>query len=126
MRWIRRLFQKSRAEKTLDQKLRFHLDSQVADYVALGIPPEEARRRAMLEFGGIERVKEEVRGTRWETHLENLFAFIGHHHSDHVPLRSCANSPRCTQRLAAAAYRHRQRSRRKFQTRQVARRSGNH
>ncbi len=73
MRWIRRLFQKSRAEKTLDQELRFHLDRQVADYVAAGIPPEEARRRAMLEFGGIERVKEEVRGTRWETHLENLF-----------------------------------------------------
>ncbi len=33
---------------------------------------EEARRRANLEFGGVDRVKEEVRDTRWETHLDNL------------------------------------------------------
>jgi len=73
MRWIRRLFQKSRAEKQLDQELRLHLDCQIADHVAAGISPEEARRRATLEFGGLDRVKEEVRDTRWETHLDNLF-----------------------------------------------------
>jgi putative ABC transport system permease protein len=73
MRRIRRLFQKSRSETELHQELRFHLERQVADYVATGIAPEEARRRARLEFGGLERVKEEVRDTRWETHLEILF-----------------------------------------------------
>ena len=40
--------------------------------MAAGISPEEARRRAILEFGGLERVKEEVREARWETHLDNL------------------------------------------------------
>jgi len=73
MRWIRRVFQKSRAEKQLDQELRFHLDRQITDYVAAGMTPEEARRRARLEFGGLERVNEEVRETRWEVHLDNLF-----------------------------------------------------
>jgi len=73
VRWIRRLFQKSRAEKELDKELRFHLDRQIADYVAAGLSPEEARRRAQMEFGGVERVKEEVRDTHWETHLDNLF-----------------------------------------------------
>src|SRR5438105_15768746 len=73
MRWIRRLFQKSHAEEQLDQELRFHLDRQIADHIATGISPEEARRRATLEFGGLDRVKEEVRDTRWETHLDNLF-----------------------------------------------------
>ncbi len=72
MRWIRRLFQKSRAENELDRELRFHLEQQIADYVAAGMSPEEARRRAQMEFGGVERVKEEVRDTRWETHLDNL------------------------------------------------------
>ena len=72
MHWIRRLFEKSRSEKALDQELRFHLDRQIADYEAAGISPEEASRRARLEFGGVERVKEEVRDTRWETHLDNL------------------------------------------------------
>jgi hypothetical protein len=50
MRWIRRVFQKSRAETDLDGELYFHLDRQVASYVAVGISPEEARRRARLGF----------------------------------------------------------------------------
>jgi hypothetical protein len=72
LRWIRRLFQKSRAETELDQELLDHLDRQIAGYVAAGLSPEEARRRAKLEFGGLERVKEEVRDAHWETHLDNL------------------------------------------------------
>ena len=73
MRWLRRLFQKSRADNDLDRELHFHLERQIADHIAAGISDEEARRRANLEFGGLERVKEEVRDTRWETHLDNLF-----------------------------------------------------
>ena len=73
MRRIRRLFQKSRSEKELDQELRFHLDRQIADYVAAGISPDEARRRAKLEFGGLDRVKDEVRDTRFGNFIETLF-----------------------------------------------------
>jgi putative ABC transport system permease protein len=73
MRWLRRLLHKSYAESDLDKELRFHLEQQIAGYIAAGITPEEARRRARLEFGGLERVKEEVRDTRWETHVDNLF-----------------------------------------------------
>src|SRR5438270_1447820 len=72
MRWVRRLFQKSRTEEHLDKELRFHLEQRIADYVAAGLSADEARRRAHLEFGGLERVKEEVRDTRWETSLDNL------------------------------------------------------
>src|SRR5580704_11558413 len=73
MNWLDRLFHKSRSESELDKELRFHLEQQIAGYLAAGISPEEARRRANLEFGGLNRVKEEVRDTRWETHLDNLF-----------------------------------------------------
>jgi predicted permease len=72
MRWMRRLFRKARADKLLDKELRFHLEQQIVANVAAGMSLEEARRRAQLEFGGLERVKEEVRDTRWETHLDNL------------------------------------------------------
>src|SRR5271154_4629624 len=72
MNWLRRLLHKSRNASQLDKELRFHLEQQIDDYVAAGMSPEEARRRAQQEFGGIERVKEEVRDTRWETHLDNL------------------------------------------------------
>lgn len=72
MSWIRRLFHKSRSEKELDAELHFHLDHQIADFVAEGMNPDEARRRAVQSLGGIERVKEEVRDAHWETHLEQL------------------------------------------------------
>lgn len=73
MRWIQRLLHKSRSEQQLDGELQFHLERQIAEYIAAGINPEEARRRARLDFGGLDRVKEEIRDTRWETHLDNLF-----------------------------------------------------
>jgi len=72
MNWLGRLFHKSRLETQLDRELQFHIEQQIAAYIAGGVAPDEARRRAQLEFGGFERVKEEVRDTRWETHLDNL------------------------------------------------------
>jgi len=61
MRWLVRLFTKGLVEKRLDAELRFHLERQIADYIAAGMCPQEARRRARLEFGGLEQVKEECR-----------------------------------------------------------------
>lgn len=72
MNWLRRLFHKSRSESQLDKELRFHLEQQIADNIAAGLPPQEARRRGQQDFGGLDRVKEEVRDTHWETHLETL------------------------------------------------------
>ena len=77
LRNIRRLLRKSRAENELDKELRFHIEKQIADNIAAGMPPAEARRRAQLEFGGIEGVKEEVRDSRWETYFDNLFRDFG-------------------------------------------------
>jgi putative ABC transport system permease protein len=76
MTWLRRLFRKSRADKQLDSELRFHLEQQVSEYIAAGVPREEARRRARLEFGGLEQVKQEVyesrRGHFFETLLQDI------------------------------------------------------
>jgi len=72
MRWLRRLWHKSLTERRLDSELQCHLEQQIADYVASGLPPCEARRRASLEFGGLERFKEECRETHWENHVEIL------------------------------------------------------
>ena len=38
MRWLRRLFGKSRAENELDRELRFHLEQQVSENLAGGMP----------------------------------------------------------------------------------------
>jgi predicted permease len=68
MNWWRRLFAKDRLERELDSELRSHLEHRVRDLVASGLSEEVARRQAMLEFGGMDSVKEdcrEARGTKW-------------------------------------------------------------
>jgi len=71
--WLRRLWQKPLVERRLDSELQFHLEQQIADYIAEGMTREEARRRAHMEFGGVERFKEECREARWENHLELFY-----------------------------------------------------
>jgi predicted permease len=51
-------------EADLDKELRYHFDRMVRDAIAAGVAPEEARRRARLEFGGLDQVKEECRDVR--------------------------------------------------------------
>jgi predicted permease len=72
MHWFRRLFQKEKSEKQLDAELRFHLEQQAAQYIAAGMTPEQARRRALLEFGGIESIKEASREARRGNWLDTL------------------------------------------------------
>ena len=45
----------------MDSELRFHLEAFTEDLVRNGIPRPEAMRRARIEFGGIEQVKEQCR-----------------------------------------------------------------
>ena len=63
---VRTLFRRARMERELDAELRFHLDMQAAEYVRQGMSPERARAAARRLFGGIERVKDDVRDT-WLT-----------------------------------------------------------
>jgi putative ABC transport system permease protein len=58
---LRALFRRNSMEAELDAELRAHIEQQAEKYVQAGMCPEEAARRARLEFGGIEQVKEECR-----------------------------------------------------------------
>src|SRR4051812_41366360 len=59
--WIRAVLRRSRLERQLDDELHFHIDSYAADLQRVGLPLEEAYRRARREFGGVEARKEECR-----------------------------------------------------------------
>lgn len=64
MHWLRRLFNKQHTERELDSELSFHLEQRAAELADSGMAPEEARRRARLEFGGVEGIKQECRESR--------------------------------------------------------------
>jgi predicted permease len=64
MTWWRRLVGRSTLERQLDAELRDHLERQVTDYIRDGMSAPDARRRAALEFGGLEQIREQCRDAR--------------------------------------------------------------
>jgi len=61
MSWWKAIFSKRPSESQMNSELRFHLEELIDENVARGMTPEEARRRALLEFGGHEQLKEDLR-----------------------------------------------------------------
>ena len=55
------MFRKKRSE--LDDELRFHLERSIAAKVGDGLPADEARRQALIEFGGVEAAHQVGRAT---------------------------------------------------------------
>src|SRR2546429_1599456 len=74
MFWWKSLFRKRALDAQLDSELRFHIDKLMNDNIAAGMTSEEARRQAILEFGGREQVKEELRDVYRISAVESTFA----------------------------------------------------
>ena len=49
----------------MDDELRFHLEKQIESNILSGMSPEEARRKALIAFGGVQQTRESVREVRW-------------------------------------------------------------
>ena len=71
--WWGATIQRSRLESEMDTELRFHIEAYADDLVRGGVSRQEAMRRARIEFGGIERVKEEGREARGVAYIGELF-----------------------------------------------------
>jgi predicted permease len=61
---LRQTLLSRKRQRELDEELQFHLEQAVAANVAAGMPPTEARRRALIEFGGVERTREQCHEQR--------------------------------------------------------------
>ncbi|MFN7935525.1 MAG: ABC transporter permease [Bryobacteraceae bacterium] len=59
-------------EDHMSEELRFHIDAYVEDLVRSGLSREEATRRARLEFGHIDSVKQDCRQARGLQLLDEL------------------------------------------------------
>jgi predicted permease len=68
----RNLFNKEKVDHELTEEIRAHLDLLTETKIQQGLAPEDARRAALVELGGVEQVKESVREVRHGRLLEDL------------------------------------------------------
>jgi len=67
---LRALFRRDAMERDLDREFQFHLDQQIATDLRAGFSRAEAERRARLQFGGIDQLKETDRDGRGISPIE--------------------------------------------------------
>ena len=79
MSWIHGLTARARslfggAEARMDEEFGFHLEMETDRLIAQGLSPEDARRQARINFGGVESHREAMRDERGARWLDDLAA----------------------------------------------------
>ena len=69
---VRSLLRRTTVESEMEDELRFHVERQIEKYVERGMSRAAALRRARVEFGGLEQVKEDCRDARGVSLVETL------------------------------------------------------
>jgi putative ABC transport system permease protein len=69
----RNLLHREMQERELDAEMQSYVELLTAEKIRAGATPEAARRAAMLEVGGLENVKENVRDIRAGEFMESVF-----------------------------------------------------
>jgi putative ABC transport system permease protein len=73
---LRSLFRRAQLDRDLDAEMSAHLDLAIEDNLERGLAPAEARRQALVRFGGPQQAKEQHREARslplLETTLQDL------------------------------------------------------
>ena len=67
-----------RDDERLREEIEEHIALQTAENLRAGLSPIEARRQAMLKFGGVEATKQEYRAERGLPLIENLVRDVGY------------------------------------------------
>src|SRR5688572_5848462 len=72
LRRLRALVHRRELEERLDDEIRFHVEQQIEKNQRAGMAPAEARRQALIRFGGVEQVREQTRDQFRAAPLEHL------------------------------------------------------
>jgi predicted permease len=67
-----RFLMSPKPKREIDDELQFHIERQTQEYIATGMTPQEARRKAVLAFGGMESVRAQSHEQRPSFSLETL------------------------------------------------------
>ncbi len=76
MLWLRTVLLRGRLEREMQEEMEMHLHRSTERLSKRGLPPEEARRAARLEFGNIDALQEQARDARGARWIESLLADI--------------------------------------------------
>jgi len=87
---LRALMRHPAVENELDDELRFHLEQQTDKYLKSGMSEAEVKRRVRLEFGGLDKVKDDCREARGVSLVESLVQDL------HYSARTLLHSPAFT------------------------------
>jgi macrolide transport system ATP-binding/permease protein len=69
--WTRlRFLMSPKPNREIDDEVQFHIERQAQEYIATGMTPQEARRKAVVAFGGIE-------SARAQSHEQRPSFFLG-------------------------------------------------
>jgi predicted permease len=71
-RQVRSLGRRRELEDRLDDEIRFHVEQQIEKNRRAGMAPREARRQALIRFGGVEQVRERTRDEFRAARVEHL------------------------------------------------------
>ena len=74
---LRSLVARARFEREMREELRLHIERRAEDLIATGVPRDEARRRACVEFGAVEHYKEQCRDASGFAPLRPLHGIVG-------------------------------------------------
>src|SRR5215471_4622805 len=69
---LRSILKGNRVESDLEEELRFHLQRQTEELISKGFAPDDARRQALRQFGGLDQHKEECRDRRKISWIDSL------------------------------------------------------
>src|SRR5512145_1784436 len=69
---LRSLLRGTRVDQALRREIQAHIDEQVAENIARGMNPEDARSAALRAFGSAARVTDECRDMRRVALVENF------------------------------------------------------
>src|SRR6266581_1631050 len=69
---LRRFFLPNKWDEKMKYELREHIEQQIKENVAKGMPPEEARYSAVRTLGGITQIEQQCRDARGGSILEDL------------------------------------------------------
>ena len=84
---LARQVRQPRFESEMDDELQFHIEMQTDQWVRSGMSPDQARRRALIEFGGLEQTREHCRDAVGVRLANDIVKFISVKKSNSVLAR---------------------------------------